>query len=231
MIDIVKEAALKAGDLIFSFWGKKQKLIAKEDKSDFATQVDKQAEDIIFDILRSKYPRYNLLSEEAGKINNDSDYCWVIDPLDGTLAYNSRMPNFGVSIGLLHNQEPILGVINLPAFKELLWAEKGKGAFLNNQKIKVSTTKNLGDAIVGLEFAHRGGRVQELKDYAVPVVDRVRYSPILACSILGLSYVARGIYDAYVHYAYPWDFVGCTAIIQEAGGNVTDNNGKKINWS
>lgn len=230
MIEVAKEAAIKAGRIILSSWNKKHTYLGKKDIGDFSTEVDKLAEDVILDILKSKYSKHNFLSEETGKIDNESDYCWVIDPLDGTLAYNSGMPNFGVSIGLLYKQEPVLGVINLPAFKELLWAEKGKGAFLNGKRIKVSREKDLENAIVGLEFAHRGGRVKELNNFAVPIVDEVRYSPILACCILSLSYVARGIYGAYIHHGYPWDFVGGVAIIKEAGGQVTDTKSKEINW-
>ncbi len=231
MIGIAKKAAIRAGEIILSKRGKNLSFKSKKRVGDFTTEADISSEREILRILKSSFPKHNFLSEEAGKEDNGSEYWWVIDPLDGTIPYSSGLPIFGISIGLLKAGNPILGVINLPALKSLFWAEKGKGAFLNGQKIKVSDKRKLIKSVVGLDLAYAGAREEELKKLASPIVDKVRYPPILGCASAGTVYVASGVYDAYLHSAHPWDYVAGAVIIKEAGGKVTDYEGKPIDWS
>src|SRR3989344_79566 len=189
MIEVAKEAAIESGKITLSLQGKRHTFIGKEKLGDFTTEADITSEKKILSILQTKFPDHNFISEEIGKIDNGSDYWWIIDPLDGTIPYTSGLRTFGVSIGLLKDKKPILGVVNLPAMESLFWAEEGKGAFLNGQEVKVKANNDLSEAMV-----------------------------------------AAGIYDAFVHYAYPWDFAAAAVLTTEAGGKVTDLKGKPIDW-
>jgi len=231
MIEVAKEAAVKAGKITLSLQGKKLAIKSKEKMGDFTTEADLSSEREILRILKTSFPKHNFKSEEMGKIDNGSDYWWIIDPLDGTISYSSGMPTFGISIGLLKGGEPVLGVINLPVLDSLFWAEKGKGAYLNDKEIKVSDKKDLIESVVGFDLEHMGGRRRELQKLVEPITDKVRYTPILGCSVAGSAYVASRVYDAYLHSGYPWDFAAGAAIIEEAGGKVTDYKGKPIDWS
>lgn len=231
MIEVAKEASIKAGEITLSLRGKSLAIKSKERVGDFTTEADLSSEKEILRILKSSFPKHNFLSEEVGKIDNGSEYCWVIDPLDGTIPYSSGLPIFGISIGLLKEGQPLLGVINLPALGSLFWAEKGKGAFLNGERTRVSDKKELIKSVVGLDLAYAGMRRKELERLAAPIVDEVRYPPILGCATAGAAYVASAVYDAYLHSAHPWDYAAGAVIIKEAGGKVTDFKGKPIDWS
>lgn len=231
MLEVAREAVVRAGNIVLSLRGKRHTYFSKEKLGDFTTEADIASEREILKTLQSKFPKHNYLTEEAGRIENGSSYCWVIDPIDGTIPYSSGLPTFGVSIGLLKEGEPLLGVVNLPALKSIFWAEKGRGAYLNSSKIVVSEKKDLIKSVVGFELAHVGGRRDEIRQLLMPIVDKVRYPPMLACTVAGVSYVACGVFDAYIHSAYPWDFAAGAAIIEEEGGMITDYQGKSIDWS
>ncbi len=149
-LEIAKEAATEAGKIIRRSFGQEHKLIIKEDVADFATQVDLESEKKIVEILIKAFPDHNIVSEEKVKIDNKSKYTWAIDPIDGTVSYNTGMPFFSVSIGLLEDNQPIVGVILHVIEKGLYWAGRGKGAYLNGKKISVSKTTKLEQAVVGL---------------------------------------------------------------------------------
>lgn len=231
MLELAKKAASEAGNKLLSLQGKKHRFKEKKRLGDFATEADLAAEEIILKRLKREFPKHNFISEEMGEIDKGSEYTWIIDPLDGTIAFTAGLDNFGTSIGLLKANTPFLGVTNFPALKQFYWAEKGKGAFLNDKKTSVSKSDRLIDSIVGLDFAYAGGRKKELERLAFPIVDKVRYPPMFACAALGASYVARGVFDGYIHGAHPWDFAAGTVIVEEAGGKVTDYKGKSIDWS
>ncbi len=231
MIEVAKKAAIKAGEITLSLRGKRLAIKSKERVGDFTTEVDLSSEREILRILRTSFPKHNFKSEEMGEIDNGSDYWWIIDPLDGTIPFSSGLPTYGVSIGLLKDGEPVLGVINLPALDSLFWAEKDKGVYLNGEKVKVSDKKDLTKSVVGFDLEHMGGRKKELQKLVEPITDKVRYTPILGCSVAGSVYVASCVYDAYLHSAYPWDFAAGAVIVKEAGGKVTDYEGRPIDWS
>ena len=211
--------------------GEKLNARIKGDSSSIVTKADLESEKLIFEILKSSFPKHNFVSEEKGRENNNSEYTWVIDPLDGTGPYFSGMPNFGVSVGLLKGKVPIVGVINLPALRILAWAEAGKGAYLNGERTRVSRQKEIGKAMVGFDLAWQRQRGEEIDKLLRPLAPKVRYTPILGCTVNGLVNLACGIYDAYVHWAYQWDYVAGAVIVNEAGGKLTDYQGKEIDWS
>lgn len=230
MIDIAKRAAIEAGEITLARRFGNYSVKRKGSADNILTEVDTASEERILNILKAKFPRHNFISEEIGEEDNGSEYWWVIDPIDGTGNYFSGLPTYGISIGLLKNGKPYLGVLNFPALKTLYWAVRGGGAFKNKHKIRVSRETELSKVMVGFDLGWMGKRTKEIKHLVLPLVDKVRYTPILGCTVAGLSYVAEGIYGAYIHWAYPWDFVAGASIIEEAGGIVTDNKGNQINW-
>src|SRR3990170_7593388 len=144
MIEVAKEAATKAGEIVVAYREGKHSVERKGTADNITTEADVASQAKILQILQASFPKYNFLSEEKeGRIDNGSEYTWVIDPLDGTGPYFSGLPTFGVSIGLLKGKKPVLGVLNFPVLGNLYWAARGKGAYRNGKRIAVSKEKRL----------------------------------------------------------------------------------------
>ena len=138
--NIALKAATDAGEKLRSLFNTDLKH-HKKGKNDIVTEADFAAEKIILDLIKKHFPSHNTISEEAGIEKNNSDYTWIIDPLDGTVNYTQGIEEYAVSIALSHNDKIIIGVIYRPESNEIFFAEKGKGAFKNNKKIIVSTDR------------------------------------------------------------------------------------------
>jgi len=222
-------AAQKAGDYLLKNFGKVKKIIKKGDRN-LATEIDLTAEKIIVDILKKKFPTHQILSEETEKdLIEKEEFLWIIDPLDGTHNYIHKIEIFGVSIALSYKDEIILGVIYLPFTKELYWAQKNKGSFLNRKRIKVSQVKILKKASVSFDSAIRID-----KDRILKVLGRISESVfnirMFGSSARVLSYLASGKLDIAIEFSdYAWDCAAGKILIEEAGGKFTYLDGSK--WS
>ena len=149
-------AAKKAGDYLLKNFRKHDPgAFSYKKYHEIVTKADKRANEIIVKILKAKFPDHNIISEEAQYKKTRSPYTWYIDPLDGTSNYTAGSPLFAVNIGLTHNNEIILGVINLPYMKELCWAVKGRGAYCGKKGIWVSKTKSLKQSFIQLCHAYK----------------------------------------------------------------------------
>lgn len=231
-LKVAKEAALEAGKVIQKYSGNfGKKSIKGGDKSNFATIADIEAEKAVVKILTDNFPGHNIIAEEGTEKNKGSEYTWAIDPLDGTISFAAGIPHFTVSIGLTLNSEPVLGVIYHIANGDLYWAQKKKGAFVNNKKIKVSSNKNLEEGIISLDLGHKHKRGEKFKRYIAPLIFKASYVYSLGSGALSLAYTARGIVDLHIQAGGIWDNLGGTVIIREAGGVVTDFKGKEPDWS
>lgn len=231
-LKIAKQAASAAGKIITKYSGNfGAKTIKGGDKSNFATKADLEAEKIIIDILMKAFPTHSVIAEESGRDNKYSEYRWVIDPLDGTISFASGIPTYGVSIGLLKDNKPILGVINHVSDNNLYWAEVGKGAYLNGKKIAVSQIKILEESSIGLDFGHKNSRQGKIDAYVTPLVNKISYPYCFGSSVTTEAMVAAGQLEAYINQAWIWDFVAGTVIVREAGGKVTDFEGREPDWS
>jgi myo-inositol-1(or 4)-monophosphatase len=202
----------------------------KETKFDFVTNADTEAEHAIMEILSKEFPEIGFLAEESGSIKRGSKLLWVIDPIDGTNNYINGVPFFCTSIALAKNDEPILGVIYEPNRDELFYAAKGSGAFLNGKKITVSNRASLDKALVVLSFSS-ARKAQELSSFGyfgfADLYKNTRAVRKFGAAALELAYVASGRVDAFLHRNIkPWDGAAGTAIIQEAGGKVTNSFAK-----
>lgn len=230
-LKVAKQAAIEAGKVIMSFYGKDHNLMIKTDRSDFATPADLEAEKIIVKAITKNFPSHNIISEEKVRIDNKSPFTWVIDPIDGTISFASNMPFFAVSIGLLKNNQPIVGVIYHVIQNDLYFAEKGKGAYLNDERISVSKTNKLGNAVIGLGIGSITRRKDKLKKYFFPLLSKVLHIYTLGCGALTMALVARGSLDGFPNKAWVWDLAAAGVIIPEAGGRVTDRSGNPVDWS
>ncbi len=217
-------AVKEAGKLLMKNFGKESKVFAKG-KHDFALKADKDAEKVIVKILKKRFPRYAVLAEESGK-HGDSDYTWIIDPLDGTHNYASGVPIFGTSVALQHKNEVVIGAIYLPFLDKLLYAERGSGAFMNNKKI---TVKQNGRFIIFGGIHRFESRIVSRSVIKIAEKYHTRLR-VIGSIVYTAAYVATGRFAGYVtFYVSPWDVAASALIVEEAGGKATDIRGRKWN--
>lgn len=231
-LKVAKQAAEEAGKVIQKCAGNYgEKIVKHGDRSNFATKADIEAEKIIIKILTGNFADHNIIAEEGSSSHKNSEYTWVIDPLDGTITFAHGIPYFTVSIGLLKNNQPILGVINHISFKNLYWAQYGSGAFLDGKKIHVSNKQALDEAVGSLDYGHRQKRQSKMDLYVSKLITKIGYPYGFGSAVVSLALVAQGTLDLYVNQAYPWDFAAGAVIVREAGGMVTDFEGNEPDWS
>ncbi len=231
-LKVAKQAALEAGKIILKYYGKSHKKDIKyEDNSDFTTQADIESEKKIVNILTKNFPTHNIIAEENSRINNNSEYTWVIDPLDGTFTYSIGLPYFCISIGLLKNNSPIVGIIYQPALKKLYFAQQGKGAYLDDKKLKVSLKESLDKAAVFLDPGHRKKRNEKINKYILPLLTKVGQPYDFGSGCAAQVLVAEGILEAIITNTWIWDVLASAVLVSEAGGVVSNFSGKDIDWS
>ena len=237
MLNIAVKAARRAGAIINrAALDRTQLEIHSKRANDFVTQVDKSAEAAVIDVVRQAYPDHAILGEESGARpgrsggpakSAPSEYRWVIDPLDGTTNFIHGFPQYCVSIAVQHRGATQHGVIYDPGKNELFTASKGRGAFLDDRRVRVSKCAQLKDALVGTGFPFKElGRVdlyvRQMK-YLMQHSSGIRRAGAAA---LDLAYVAAGRLDAFWEMGLsPWDMAAGALMIQEAGGLVGDLSG------
>ena len=227
LLDVASRAAEEAGSLLLKHLHGQLKLGHKEGRANLVTDVDVLAEKTVIGVLESECPDFNILSEESPAVARDSQLTWVIDPLDGTNNYVHGVPFVCVSIGLAMGEEAILGVVYDPVRKELFAAQKGRGASLNGVPIAVAQRTSTKEAFLGVDLgydADKGGTMLDFVKAPWPDLGGLR---LMGSAALGLTYVACGRLDAYVHpYLYPWDLAAAIALVEESGGKITDWRGQ-----
>lgn len=223
---------MEAGKVIQKYSGKDEhKNVKNEDPTDYVTKADLEAEKVIVKILTSNFPDHNLLGEEKTNINKKSKFTWVVDPLDGTISFGSGIPYFSVSIGLLKENKPILGVIYIMSFKKLYWAQIGQGAFVNGKLLRVSKKHTLKESVGTLDFGHNVKRQYKLDLYVNKLLTKIGYIYSFGSAVASSALVAEGILDINVNYGFVWDFVAGAVIVREAGGKVSDFEGNEPDWT
>ncbi|HUN66554.1 MAG TPA: inositol monophosphatase family protein [Bacteroidota bacterium] len=229
MLAIAIEAARTAGKFLRQNVGKIRSIQLKGGESkNLVTEIDKRSEEMIISLLKRHYPGHEILAEEGGmQKTGNSDYRWVIDPLDGTTNFTHGFPVYCVSIGLERRGEVILGVIYDPNHDELFTAEKGKGAFLNGKQIRVSAGATLerGMLVTGFPYniAENPNRAIERFISFLMKAQAVRR---MGSAAIDLAYVAAGRYEGFWEVDLnPWDMAAGTLLVTEAGGKVTSFDG------
>ena len=191
----------------------------KLNDSDIVTAVDIASEKAIIEGIRSIYPDHTILSEESGLALTDSEYEWVIDPLDGTTNYRAGLPVFSVSIGVKHRGETVVGVVFAPYLREMFVAAKGWGAFLNGNPIRVTRNEVLSRAVVGTGFpVDKMNTTDNNIDNFSRVLPVVRDVRRLGSAAMDICYVAAGVLDAFWELnLHEWDVCAALLIASEAG--------------
>ncbi|MGN1172335.1 MAG: inositol monophosphatase family protein [Muribaculaceae bacterium] len=191
---------------------------------DVVTAADKESDRLITECIKAKYPSHDIISEESGETHNaGAEYCWVIDPLDGTTNFSAGLPLFAVSIALQRNGETVLGVVYIPYLDETFHAIKGEGAYLGDNKIAVSQNGSLARAVVSTGFpVDKKENPDNNIATSAAIIPEVRGFRRLGAAAVDICYVAAGILDAYWELnLHIWDIAAATLIAEEAGAIVT----------
>jgi len=227
MREFIINLAKKAGDVLLGYFKSDQKLIAlRSGAKDAATEYDKLVDKLIIEEIRKNYPNHSFLTEESGCRSADPDWLWIIDSLDGTGNFANQNPFFSVCIALVHKGDLFLGVIYAPAINEFYFAEKGKGAYLNEKQIRVSKINSLqGSYIFYCEGGERDRkRTRKILNKIYPGVTDIRK---LGSAGLETAWVAAGRGEAYFTTKIEaWDVAPGVLLVSEAGGYVTDFKGR-----
>lgn len=220
--------AKTGGEVLKKYWGKLSSIEEKTYQGELVTVADTESERAILTEIQKRFPHHSILGEESGATGNqEAEFLWVIDPLDGTTNYSHQYPFFSVSVGLVHRQQPIVGVVFHPIYNELFAGFKGGGAALNGQPIKVTSTNRLSHSLVATGFPYNR-RVTPDNNYAefchiTSLTQGVRRQGSAA---LDLANVASGRLEGFWELGLkPWDTAAGIVLVEEAGGKITDYEG------
>jgi len=223
-------AAREAGALICRQFHQPNK-VALKGPSDIVTQVDRDAENLIVARIRSAFPDHQFMAEEGHAPERDSEYLWVIDPLDGTTNFALGIPHFAVSIALARRGRAVLGVVYDPVQDETFVAEAGQGTQLNGCRILCARKATMSETALALgylptHYNHNPGLALPILLRLYPLVESIR---IMGSAAMNLAYVACGRFDiCYNDYLNPWDVMAGALLVEEVGGMATDFAGQPI---
>ena len=229
LINVMADAAKKAARGMLRDFGEVEQLqVSLKGPADFVSNADRRAEQTIMAELKKARPKFGFLMEEAGvQVGEDSSNRWIIDPLDGTTNFLHGIPHFAISIALERDSQPFAGVIYDPVRDEMFFAEQGRGAYMNERRIRVAGRQKLDDAVLTTGIPHRGrpGRdlfIPGLRAFMEITAGVRRFGS----AALDLAWVASGRCDGYWERALKsWDMAAGIVIVREAGGIVTDIDG------
>ena len=229
LLNVMIGAARKAARTLKRDFGEVENLqVSLKGPANFVTAADRRAEETLRAELAKARPGYGFLGEEGGKHEGtDTTHTWIVDPLDGTTNFLHGIPQFAISIGLERSGTIVAGLVYNPITDELFTAERGKGAFLNDKRMRVAARKTLADAVIACGLPHRGRGDLELglKELGA-VQDKVAGLRRFGAAALDLAYVAAGRLDGYWEQNIsPWDIAAGIILIREAGGFATDIDG------
>ena len=228
MLAFARNCAKEAGKIQLSYFrGNHLHIETKFNMHDVVTVADKESERYIIGEIKRTYPEHAILGEESGMHAGDSEYCWVIDPLDGTTNFIHDNAPYCVSIALRSKKELLLGVVYEICRNECFWTYKGAPSYLNGNEIHVSAISNLDDSFIALGFPYA---TEEYKPMANHLVNTL-YGNVAGLRLMGaaaveLCYIAAGRFEARIEaFIGPWDIAAGTIILQNAGGMITDFKG------
>ena len=229
LLNVMVQAVMKAGRSLSRDFGEVQNLqVSLKGPGDYVSQADRKAEEIIHAELSRARPGYAFLMEERGAVaGDDEQHRWIVDPLDGTTNFLHGIPQFAISIGLQREGVMIAGVIYNPANDELYTAERGKGAFLNDQRLRVAGRRRLDECVIACGLPHIGRGDHNLSRLEMTEIqNKVAGLRRFGAASLDLAFVAAGRLDGYwERNLQPWDMAAGQIIIREAGGTVSGIEG------
>lgn len=227
--DVLVEAIQESGKIIMHYFNGSFHIDNKEGINNLVTEVDKRSEDKIIEIIKRHFPSHSIISEEVGELIQESDYRWIIDPIDGTVNFAHGIPICCVSIGVMHKDSLILGSVYNPMMNELFFAEKGKGATLNGKPISVSKKNDISRACLVTGFPYKWP--SSTGEHPIKVFERVVLNGLpvrrLGSAAIDLCWVACGRFDGFWEYNLnSWDVAAGYLIVEEAGGRITNFSGQ-----
>jgi len=225
----MSDAARKAARGLNRDFGEVGELqVSRKGAADFVSAADLKAEQVIFEALSKARPGYGFLGEERGMIEGtDKTHTWIVDPLDGTTNFLHAIPHFAINIALQREGAVVAAVTYNPASNELFWAEKGKGCFVNDRRLRVSARNRLDEAVLatGIPFLGHGQHARFLKELH-QISQKVAGVRRFGAAALDLAYVAAGRFDGFWERDLkPWDMAAGILLVNEAGGTVSDADG------
>ena len=228
-VNVMIAAIQKAARSLVRDFGEIEHLqVSKKSLGDFVSTADRRSEQTLIQELSKARPSYGFLAEESGEIRGeDPDYQWIIDPLDGTTNFLHGIGHFAISVGLQKEDEIVSAVVYNPVTDELFWAEKGKGSFVNQRRLRVSARRNLDETLIatGAPFGNHGNPKQytAMIQRVMPLTSGIRR---FGAASLDLAFVAAGRCDGYFEtHVKPWDIAAGILLVKEAGGYVSEING------
>ena len=233
MIEKIIEISREAGEIIKEGFGKNVTFEFKSNMNDLVTEIDKAAEKKIIEFIHKEYPGHNIFAEESGKLDGNSEYTWVVDPLDGTVNFAHGLPLFSVSIGLMKNDEIIAGAVYDVMMDQMYTAEKGSGAFQNGKRIRVSDNNDLQKSmlVTGFPYDIKENPKNAIEKFNVFLVE-ARAVRRLGSAAIDCCYVASGVFDGFWEVSLNlWDMCAGQLLIEEAGGKVTNMSGGKVDYN
>ena len=224
MLEFALKTAKGAGAILMEHFGKISSYDRKSSHIDLLTIADTQSESFILKKIKTTFPDHNIIAEESATVENNSDYRWVIDPLDGTTNFVHNLPIFAVSIGLQYKDESIVGVVYNPSADKCFWAEKDGGAFLNGEAIHITSTNTLSNSLLVTGFPYKHDeRWQKGFDLFKQVYGKTQGVRRLGAAALDFCFVAMGRFEGFWEFGLqPWDVCAGALILEKAGGKVSD---------
>jgi myo-inositol-1(or 4)-monophosphatase len=231
MKNTLYKAAIESGKILKENFGGTYGIEIKDVVSNLVTEIDKRSEKKIIEIIKADYPSHNILSEEIGAIDTESDVKWIIDPIDGTVNYAHSISLCCVSIGVEKNGGIVLGIVYNPISGEMFFAEKGMGAMLNDKQISVSSENEISKSLLvtGFPYASDKNPTKQVEVFTKIVLSDI---PIrrLGSAALDICWTACGKFDGFWEYNLnPWDVAGGSLILTEAGGKLSNFSGNEFN--
>ncbi len=224
-LETAVEIAREAGALLANYYERRVPFELKGE-FDLVTEADRASERLVVERLRSHFPSHNIVAEEGGGHQSSSEYAWYVDPLDGTTNFAHSFPMFNVTMGLARAGEMIAGVIYDPIRQEMFSAERGAGAYLNNRRIHVSATKQLGDSLASTGFPSRKRHHNVNIHFYYQLAMASHGVRRTGSAAIDLAYVAAGRLDFFWEFGLkPWDMAAGTLMVEEAGGRTSDMKG------
>ena len=221
-VEFAKSLAKKAGNLLKEYFDK-EFLIYEKGERDVVTEADKRAEELIKNEIRERFPNHKILAEESGLENKNSNYLWVIDPLDGTTNFTHHIPFFNVSIALKKNEKTLIGVVYNPILDELFYAYNDK-SFLNERQIRPKNNSDLKKAFIGCCHSNDKKAIKRFLSLLRLLKPRTRDARKFGSGALEICYVACGRLDAFISFdAKLWDISAGLLIAKNAGCKIIEN--------
>jgi myo-inositol-1(or 4)-monophosphatase len=224
-LETAAEIAREAGALLASSF---ERRVPFETKGEFdlVTEADRASEKLVVERLRSHFPTHRVVAEEGGGHQSESEYCWYVDPLDGTTNFAHSFPVFNVTLGLQRAGEMIAGVVYDPIRQEMFSAERGGGSYLNNRRLRVSAVRNLAESLASTGFPSRKRHHNVNIHFYYQLAMASHGVRRTGSAAVDLAYVACGRLDFFWEFGLkPWDMAAGTLLVEEAGGRVSDMTG------